>query len=122
VYGEGMVERGVTLSLPIVYILHCASVWWLRDELFPGPVTTRVSAHVSTLATALDQLTSKEREIVQAVVKGLSNKQIAADFGLSPSTVKNHLYAAFKKLGVTNRYALINGLAARDNPRLSDAE
>ena len=126
VYGEGMVERGVTLSLPIVYILHCASVWWLRDELFPGPVTTRVSTHVSThvstQATALDQLTSKEREIVQAVVKGLSNKQIAADFGLSPSTVKNHLYAAFKKLGVTNRYALINGLAARDNPRLSDAE
>jgi hypothetical protein len=43
VYGEGMVERGVTLSLPIVYILHCASVWWLRDELFPSPVATQVS-------------------------------------------------------------------------------
>lgn len=63
---------------------------------------------------------------MQAVVKGLSNKQIAADFGLSPSTVKNHLYATFKKLGVNNRYALINGLAptglaARDNPNSSDA-
>ncbi len=112
VYGEGIVERGVILSLPIVYILHCASVWWLRDELFPQPINTPV--------TALDQLTSKEREIVQAVVKGLSNKQIAADFGLSPSTVKNHLYAVFKKLGVTNRYALINGLAARDTHHLSE--
>ncbi len=107
-YGEGIVERGVILSLPIVYILHCASVWWLREEMFPAAANTQVQV------LHLDQLTTKEREMVQAVIKGLSNKQIAADFGLSPSTVKNHLYAAFKKLGVTNRYALINGLAARE--------
>jgi DNA-binding CsgD family transcriptional regulator len=105
VYGKGIVERGVILSLPVIYILHCASVWWLRDELFPNSMHRQ--------AIALGQLTAKEREIVQAVVKGLSNKQIAANFNLSPSTVKNHLYAAFKKLGVTNRYALINGLAVR---------
>ncbi|GGY85841.1 hypothetical protein GCM10011613_33530 [Cellvibrio zantedeschiae] len=105
VFGDGVAKRGVILSLPIVYILHCASVWWLRDELFPS--TTQVQA------LQLDQLTAKEREIVQAVLKGLSNKQIAADFGLSPSTVKNHLYAIFKKLGVTNRYALLNGLATK---------
>lgn len=108
VFGEGIAERGVILSLPVIYILHCLSVWWLRDELFP------VSANTKVQVLQLDQLTIKEREIVQAVLKGLSNKQIAADFGLSPSTVKNHLYAVFKKLGVTNRYALINQLVAHE--------
>lgn len=110
VFGESIVERGVILSLPVVYILHCASVWWLRDELFP------VVSDAQEPILDVEQLTTKEREIVQAVIKGLSNKQIAADFGLSPSTVKNHLYAVFKKLGVTNRYALINRLAVNERP------
>lgn len=105
VFGESIVQRGVILSLPLIYILHCASVWLLRSELFPVPA--------QPVALAFSQLTTKERDIVDAVLKGLSNKQIAADFGLSTSTVKNHLYAVFKKLGVTNRYALINGAAGR---------
>jgi len=106
-FGDSIVQRGVILSLPLIYILHCASVWWLRHELFP-PATASQSA-----AQEFTQLTTKEREIVDAVLKGLSNKQIAADFGLSASTVKNHLYAVYKKLGVTNRYALINGTAGK---------
>lgn len=106
-FGEGIVQRGVILSLPLIYILHCAGVWVLRHELLPVEVASQ------SVAQAFSQLTTKEREIVDAVLKGLSNKQIAADFGLSASTVKNHLYAVFKKLGVTNRYALINGAAGR---------
>ncbi len=102
VFGEGIVQRGVILSLPLIYILHCASVWLLRHELFP------LASLPQSVALEFSQLTTKEREIVDAVLKGLNNKQIAADFGLSTSTVKNHLYAVFKKLGVTNRYALIN--------------
>lgn len=107
VFGEGIEQRGVILSLPLIYILHCVSVWFMRHELFPTAVAPQ------TVVLAFSQLTTKEREIVDAVLKGLSNKQIAADFGLSTSTVKNHLYAVFKKLGVTNRYALINGTAGR---------
>jgi DNA-binding CsgD family transcriptional regulator len=106
VFGEGIVQRGVILSLPLIYIFHCMSVWWLRHELFP-PIAA------PAVALEFTQLTAKEREIVDAVLKGLSNKQIAADFGLSTSTVKNHLYTVFKKLGVTNRYALMNGVAGK---------
>lgn len=54
----------------------------------------------------LDRLTSREREIVQAVAHGLSFKQAARKIGVAPSTVANHLYRIYRKLGVNSRTAL----------------
>lgn len=57
-------------------------------------------------AGPLDRLTSREREIVEAVVHGLSFKQAARKIGVAPSTVANHLYRIYRKLGVNSRTAL----------------
>lgn len=54
----------------------------------------------------LDRLTSREREIVHAVAHGLSFKQAARKIGVAPSTVANHLYRIYRKLGVNSRTAL----------------
>ncbi|GAA4105955.1 helix-turn-helix domain-containing protein [Zhongshania borealis] len=54
----------------------------------------------------LDRLTSREREVVDAVCRGLSDKEVAIDIGLAPTTVSSHLYHAYKKLGVTSRREL----------------
>jgi DNA-binding CsgD family transcriptional regulator len=54
----------------------------------------------------LDRLTSREREIVIAVAHGLSFKQAARKIGVAPSTVANHLYRIYRKLGVNSRTAL----------------
>jgi two-component system, NarL family, nitrate/nitrite response regulator NarL len=51
-------------------------------------------------------LTSRELDIVAAIVEGASNREIAEQFGLSPQTVKNHLSSIFDKLGVSNRLEL----------------
>jgi DNA-binding NarL/FixJ family response regulator len=59
-------------------------------------------------------LSPKEREIVRALADGLSNKQIAARLGITPSTVKNHIYSIFKKCNVNSRIALLNYLARSD--------
>ena len=48
-------------------------------------------------------LTQREQEVVQAVAKGLSNKEIAETLELSPRTVEAHLNHAYKKLGVGSR-------------------
>ena len=50
-----------------------------------------------------DVLTERERDVVVAVARGLSNAEIGAQLHLSLSTVKAHLSAAQQKAGVRNR-------------------
>lgn len=57
-------------------------------------------------AGPLDRLTAREREIVYAVAQGLSFKQAARKIGVAPSTVANHLYRVYRKLGVSSRTEL----------------
>jgi DNA-binding NarL/FixJ family response regulator len=51
----------------------------------------------------LDALTPRQREILGLVAEGLSNAETAKRLFLSESTVKQHLRAAYKVLGVKNR-------------------
>ncbi|QHT62670.1 response regulator transcription factor [Paenibacillus lycopersici] len=60
-------------------------------------------------------LTQREREVLEQVASGSSNRQIAETFGLSEHTVKNHLKNILQKLHLDNRvqltrYALEKGL------------
>ena len=48
-------------------------------------------------------LTTREKQILVLVVRGLTNAQIAAELYLAESTVKSHLSSAFSKLGVSSR-------------------
>lgn len=57
-------------------------------------------------AGPLDRLTQREREIVNCVAQGLSFKQAAKKIGVAPSTVANHLYRVYRKLGVYSRTEL----------------
>ena len=48
-------------------------------------------------------LTKRQREILAAVVRGLTNEDIAKQFSIRRSSVKDHLTAIFEKLGAANR-------------------
>jgi len=50
-------------------------------------------------------LTSREIEVLQLLVKGRSNKEIASDLSLAEDTVKSHLKTLFAKLEVRDRTA-----------------
>jgi DNA-binding CsgD family transcriptional regulator len=63
-----------------------------------------------------ERLTPREREIVDLVVRGLTNGEAATVLGLSLHTVRNHLNTIFRKLEVASR-AELAGLAAGAPPR-----
>jgi DNA-binding NarL/FixJ family response regulator len=48
-------------------------------------------------------LTERQREVLQRLTQGSSNKQIARDLGLSENTVKVHVAAILRALGASNR-------------------
>jgi DNA-binding NarL/FixJ family response regulator len=51
----------------------------------------------------LDQLTPREREVLELIGRGFPNKLIARELGLSEKTVKTHVGHVLAKLGVTDR-------------------
>jgi len=53
-----------------------------------------------------DALTRREQQIAEAIARGLSNKQIAHEFGISAETVKRHLASIYSKLALPGRVAL----------------
>lgn len=55
-------------------------------------------------------LSERQNEILRLIAQGKSNKEIAHQLGLTTGTVKQHVYALFRKLGVRNRtMAVVRG-------------
>jgi len=62
---------------------------------------------------SLNQLTNREREILEQLSKGLMYKEIAAELFLSPETVRKHVYHIYEKLHVNNRVEAVNKFFGR---------
>jgi DNA-binding NarL/FixJ family response regulator len=54
----------------------------------------------------LDQLTSREREVLRLIARGYLYKEIAARLGISPKTVEAHVSAVLRKLQLSSRHEL----------------
>jgi NarL family two-component system response regulator LiaR len=68
-------------------------------------VATRVLSEVTHPATdaGLDQLTTREREVLALLGEGLTNKQLAARLFVAEKTVKTHVSSVLSKLHLTDR-------------------
>lgn len=53
-------------------------------------------------------LTAREQEILRLILQGSRNKDIEKKLFISASTVRNHIYNIYQKLGVRSRLELIN--------------
>ncbi|WP_372070700.1 response regulator transcription factor [Tistrella mobilis] len=61
-------------------------------------------------------LTSRQRDVAELVARGLSNKRIALTLGMTEGTVKTHLAAVMRALGVRNRVEVALHLAGTVSP------
>jgi DNA-binding CsgD family transcriptional regulator len=87
---------------------------FVDDVAWAGVETTRLSAKAVGSLSSGELLTPREREILELLSTGLRAPSIATRLYLSPSTVRNHLSTAFKKMGVTSQAEFFELVAAAD--------
>jgi len=89
-----------------------------RGQVFVSPMTADRSAPESSQHRTSNeaQLTARQKEVLDLLAAGKSNKQIAWALGISEGTVKVHVNAAFRALGVHNRVNATTALLARSEP------
>ncbi len=80
------------------YKLRMETSYGFSSNINPGNIERFVSEYY---------ISNREREILEHILRGYSNKEIQHLLFLSPHTVKNHNYNLYKKLGVRNRFELM---------------
>lgn len=104
---HGFVSKGQgvrDLTDALQQILH-GDVYVPRAVTALPPESRKEPASVSSapMDARLPQMTPRQLAVLEMLVEGKSNKEIARALDLGQSTVKVHLAALFRKLGVTNR-------------------
>jgi len=92
-----------------IKVVLSGDVWIKRRMLFQALTEALLQSDQKPhpLADKLACLTERQREVVAYAERGLSNKEIARQLDISPTTVKTHLQNVFGKLGIPNRLLLM---------------
>jgi ligand-binding sensor domain-containing protein/DNA-binding CsgD family transcriptional regulator len=114
-------EKG--LSIPIYMIPPFWKTWWfitltLAVVSFIILSWVRTRAKLRTAQTVKKEnlekvfkkynITQREQEIITMILDGANNKDIEKKLFISSSTVRNHIYNIYQKLGIQNRIGLAN--------------
>ena len=65
----------------------------------------------------LEQLSKREREVMELVASGMSNKAMAEALQVSVRTIEVHRASVYEKLGVQSAVELLNALNSASGPR-----
>jgi DNA-binding NarL/FixJ family response regulator len=92
-------------SSPLEVIQHAVRAVLDGDEWWPllADRAASVSAEAKAASAGLASLTPQQFRVLTMVCEGLLNKQIAYELSVSEATVKAHVTAIFRKLGVRTR-------------------
>jgi DNA-binding NarL/FixJ family response regulator len=79
---------------------------WAPRRLLSRLIDRLLKVPASTSAAANPQLTGREREVLELILKAHSNREIAAELGIEERTVKAYVGRLMRKAGVDNRIKL----------------
>jgi DNA-binding NarL/FixJ family response regulator len=94
----------ISKASPLTEIQNGLRALLAGDPVFP------TSPGASPLAASIALLTAAQARVLAAAATGKLNKQIAYEMNLAEPTVKSHMSAIFKRLGVSNRTQAILAL------------
>ena len=81
--------------------------------VLPRPLAERLLHEPAVVEELSEPLTTREREVLEALGRGLSNRLIALELHISEHTVKFHISSLYAKLGVGNRAEAVSQGARR---------
>ncbi len=92
------------ILLPVLPILL------LNNAIIHKPAFQNNHTPTETLQQIIQKyrITKREGEIIQLILEGKSNRDIEKQLFISYDTVKTHVYKIYKKIGIKNRWQLIN--------------
>lgn len=111
-------------SADITDVLEAIRAVAYGEALISTEIAVQLLDEFARLSYIETGLTARERDILNAIVRGDSNREIAQELGLSEKTVKNYVSEILSKLNVRDRteaavYALQTGLVTNGDWRLS---
>jgi len=105
---RGYLLKGVT---PEILIDAIRTVAEGKSYLY-APVARQNQPEAQAKEPRLNDLTTREREILRLMVSGISNREISTALSLTEGTVRNHVSNIFSKMGVNDRTrAVLQALA-----------
>ena len=106
----------VVLMLALLLCMNLFPFIWFK-YFISGSVNKvfLVSCDPSVLKRVVEEfnISNREKEILELLIKGNSNKQIERELFISSHTVKNHIYSLYQKLGIKSRGQLMQFMSRR---------
>jgi DNA-binding NarL/FixJ family response regulator len=93
---------------------------------FSAAASARIVQELNSPSEPVEQLTSRELEVMECIAQGLSNKEIAWRLRVSEKTIKSHVSTILSKFGLQSRtqaalYATRIGLVPTERPAAAAA-
>lgn len=100
----GFITKCDTLDDLLGFIQHARQ----GRSLFSPEQLSRIQQWKQQIAPRLEALTAREWDVLQLIVEGKSNRDLATALQLTESTVTKHTTALLRKINVESRHALIS--------------
>jgi len=110
---------GVYYSFIVILIQCVFPILWLKRYFLRFYLLDEIKnyQYLLEMISAKYNISAREKEIIGLIAKGLSNDEIMDELFISSSTVRNHIYNIYKKIGINSRGQLLHMLIETEDVR-----